>query len=64
MMEKITLVSEDLIRRGITPVLLCAPILRIYLKRLIDRFMSDLVVLSYNEIEQNIEVEVVGMVAV
>ena len=64
MIDKIALVSDDLIRRGITPVLLCAPILRIYLKRLIDRFMADLVVLSYNEIEQNIEVEVVGMVAV
>ncbi|MGI5880156.1 MAG: flagellar biosynthesis protein FlhA [Syntrophomonadaceae bacterium] len=64
MIDKIALVSNDLIRKGITPVLLCAPILRIYLKRLIDRFMADLVVLSYNEIEQNIEVEVVGMVAV
>lgn len=64
MIDRITLLSDDLIRRGITPVLLCAPILRIYLKRLIDRFMADLVVLSYNEIEQNIEVEVVGMVAV
>ncbi len=64
MIDKIALVSNDLIRKGITPVLLCAPILRIYLKHLIDRFMADLVVLSYNEIEQNIEVEVVGMVAV
>lgn len=60
--DRVSRYHEDLIRRGTTPIILCAPILRIYFKRLLDRFMSDLVVLSYNEIDSNVQVEVVGMV--
>jgi len=59
---KVSHYHEDLIRKGTTPIILCAPILRIYFKRLLDRFMSDLVVLSYNEIDSHVQVEVVGMV--
>lgn len=54
---------ENLVQRGVTPVVLCAPILRIYFKRLVERFIPNLVLLSYNEIEPGVEVEVVGMVA-
>jgi len=61
--DKVSHYHEDLIRRGTTPIILCAPILRIYFKRLLDRFMTDLVVLSYNEIDSQVQVEVVGMVS-
>ncbi|MGI6486865.1 MAG: flagellar biosynthesis protein FlhA [Syntrophothermaceae bacterium] len=54
---------EDLLQRGVTPVVLCAPVLRIYFKRLIERFIPEQVVLSYNEIDRGVEIEVVGMVA-
>jgi flagellar biosynthesis protein FlhA len=60
--DKVAHYHEDLIRKGTTPIILCAPILRIYFKRLLDRFMSDFVVLSYNEIDSQVQVEVVGMV--
>lgn len=60
--DKVSRYQEDLMRRGTTPVILCAPILRLYFKRLLDRFISDLVVLSYNEIDTHVQVEVVGMV--
>lgn len=60
--DKVSRYQEDLMRRGTTPVILCAPILRLYFKRLLDRFVSDLVVLSYNEIDTHVQVEVVGMV--
>lgn len=63
LIDKVSRYHEDLIRRGTTPIILCAPILRIYFKRLLDRFMTDLVVLSYNEIDSNVQVEVVGMVS-
>lgn len=54
---------EQLSRTGMMPILLCAPVLRIYFKRLIERFLPHLVVLSYNEIEPGIDVEVIGMVS-
>jgi len=62
LINKVSHYHEDLIRKGTTPIILCAPILRIYFKRLLDRFISDLVVLSYNEIDSHVQVEVVGMV--
>jgi flagellar biosynthesis protein FlhA len=63
MMDKLSLYYEDLSNKGITPVLLCAPVLRLYLKRLVERFIPHLLVLSYNEIDTGISVEVVGMVS-
>jgi len=63
MIDKLAKQYEDWSQRGITPVVICAPILRLYFKRLIERFISNLVVLSYNEIDSNINVEVIGMVS-
>ncbi len=63
MLDGLSLQYQELMKKGITPVVLCAPILRIYFKRLVERFISSLVVLSYNEIDNNIGIEVVGMVS-
>lgn len=62
-MEKLTHYYQTLTSQGITPIILCAPVLRIYFKRLVDRFISNLVVLSYNEIDSDVNVEVIGMVS-
>jgi flagellar biosynthesis protein FlhA len=63
MIDKLSNQYEELSQRGITPIIICAPILRLYFKRLVERFISNLVVLSYNEIDSNINVEVIGMVS-
>lgn len=63
MIDKLSRQYEDLSQRGVTPIVICAPILRLYFKRLVERFISNLVVLSYNEIDSNINVEVIGMVS-
>jgi len=63
MIDKVAAQNENLQHRGLSMVILCAPVLRIYFKRLVDRFIPNLVVLSYNEIEPDINVEVMGMVA-
>ncbi len=63
MMDRLSMYYEDLNNKGITPVLLCAPVLRLYLKRLIERFIPHFLVLSYNEIDSGISVEVIGMVS-
>ncbi|MFA1820659.1 flagellar biosynthesis protein FlhA [Virgibacillus oceani] len=47
-----------------TAVVLCSPAIRMYLKQLIERFMPQVVVLSYNELEPNIQVQSVGVVNV
>ncbi|MBC7075985.1 MAG: flagellar biosynthesis protein FlhA [Syntrophomonadaceae bacterium] len=61
--DRLSRYCEDLTQKGITPVILCAPILRIYFKRLVERFVTNLVVLSYNEIDSDADVEVIGMVS-
>ncbi|HWP98600.1 MAG TPA: flagellar biosynthesis protein FlhA [Syntrophomonadaceae bacterium] len=62
MIDKLMFHYEDLTRKGVTPIVICAPVLRLYFKRLVDRFISNLVVLSYNEIDSSANVEVIGMV--
>lgn len=63
MIDKLQSQVERLNRNGSSPVLLSAPVLRIYLKRLLERFIPGLVVLSYNEIEPGVDIEVIGMVS-
>lgn len=47
-----------------TAVVLCSPAIRMYVKQLIDRFLPQIVVLSYNELEPDIQVQSVGVVNV
>jgi flagellar biosynthesis protein FlhA len=63
MIDKLIAQHENLMRQGLSTIVLCAPVLRIYFKRLLDRFIPDLIVLSYNEIEPDVNVEVMGMVS-
>jgi len=44
------------------PVILTSPIVRIYFKRLLDQFQTNLTVLSFNEIDANIQIQAIGMV--
>lgn len=61
--DKLSMQYERLGQSGIVPVIICAPVLRIYFKRLLDRFIPNIVVLSYNEVESGVEVDVIGMVS-
>ncbi len=47
---------------GRTPIIITSPIVRIYFKRLTEDYYRDLVVVSYNEVESNVELQSVGMV--
>jgi len=44
------------------PVILTSPIVRIYFKRLIDQFLPNLTVLSFNEIDTNIQIQAIGII--
>jgi len=60
--EEINEQMAKVINMGKTPIIVTAPIVRIYLKRLTEKAFKDLVILSFNEIE-DVEVESVGMVS-
>lgn len=47
---------------GKTPIVITSPIVRMYFKRLTEDYFKDLIVVSYNEIDSNIELQSVGMV--
>ncbi len=47
---------------GKNPIVITSPIVRMYFKRLTEDYYQDLIVVSYNEIENNIELQSVGMV--
>ena len=47
---------------GKNPIIITSPIVRMYFKRLTEDYYRDLIVVSYNEIESNVELQSVGMV--
>ena len=55
-------VAEKMLTLGIVPMVLTSPVVRLHFKKLTEQIMPDLVVLSYNEIEQNVEIFSDGVV--
>ena len=55
---------QKLTNIGEQPIILTAPIVRLYFKRLTEQLTRDLIILSYNEIEPTVEVQSVGMVSI
>ncbi|MFY0759026.1 flagellar biosynthesis protein FlhA [Metabacillus dongyingensis] len=60
--ESIAKEIEQLALQEQSPILLCSPAVRMYVRQLIDRYFPQLPVLSYNELEANVEVQSVGVV--
>ena len=56
-MQKLTSIGEQ-------PIVLTAPIVRLYFKKLTEQMTRDVIVVSYNEIESNVEVQSVGVVGI
>jgi len=53
---------EQLSMQEINPIIICSPAVRMYIKQLIERYLPDIPVLSFNELETNVEVQSVGVV--
>lgn len=47
-----------------SPVILCSPAIRMYLRQVTERYFPQIPVLSYNELEASIEVQSVGVVEI
>ena len=52
---------EDL---GKNPIIITSPIVRMYFKRLTQDYFKDLIIISYNEVESDVELQSVGMVTI
>lgn len=66
--QKIIQATESEVKKledmGRNPIIVTSPIVRMYYKRLTQDYLKDLIVISYNEIESNVELQSVGMVSV
>lgn len=49
---------------GKNPIIITSPIVRMYFKKLTQDYFKDLIVISYNEIDSNVELQSVGMVTI
>ncbi|MBQ3792984.1 MAG: flagellar biosynthesis protein FlhA [Lachnospiraceae bacterium] len=61
-MDSVMRESEKLEQMGRNPIVVTSPIVRAYFKRMTEEYKKDLIVVSYNEIESNVELQSVGMI--
>jgi flagellar biosynthesis protein FlhA len=55
---------EKVTSQGKTPIVLTSPLVRRKFKRMIEQIAGDLTVLSYGEVEQNVEIHAEGIITV
>jgi flagellar biosynthesis protein FlhA len=62
LIDKLSSLIQQMISKGLPPVVLCSPHLRLGFRRFFESSFSDLAVLSYNEIPNRVEIQNSGMV--
>ena len=62
-MESVTVQVEKVKELFIQPIVLASPIVRLYFKLLIDQFHPQLTVLSFNEIDTDIQIQAIGSIS-
>jgi len=60
--QRIAEQAQQLQASGVQPVLLTSPAIRMYIRQFLERYLPDLTILSYNELEPDIEIQSVGVV--
>ena len=54
--------AKKLEEMGRNPIVLTSPIVRIYFKKLSEDYIKDLIVVSYSEVDSNVELQSVGII--
>jgi flagellar biosynthesis protein FlhA len=58
--------TSDEVKRSISlghrPVLLCSPVVRRHLRKLLERFLPDVAVISHNELSNSLEIRSIGII--
>jgi len=52
---------EIFVDKGLQPVVLCSPNVRIYLRKILEKFFPNIIVLSHNEITRDVNIKSLGM---
>ena len=55
--ERVSLMEQS-------PIILCSPAVRMYLRQMTERYFPQIPIFSYNELESSVEVQSVGVVNV
>lgn len=55
---------EKVVTQGLSPLVLCSPALRPFLRRLLEKALPQLAIISYNELMPRVEVQSVGIVSI
>ncbi|MGN0368570.1 MAG: flagellar biosynthesis protein FlhA [Wujia sp.] len=55
---------QKLESKGDAPIVVTSPIVRMYFKKLTSEYLRDLIVISYNEIDSNVELKSVGVITI
>ncbi len=59
-------VTSDEVKRAVSlgyrPVLLCSPVIRRHLRKLLERFLPDVAVISHNELSNSLEIRSIGII--
>ncbi|MFC4802134.1 flagellar biosynthesis protein FlhA [Neobacillus sp. GCM10023253] len=53
---------QQVVNVGIQPIILTSPAIRMYLKQIVERINADMPVISFNELESDVEVQNIGVV--
>ncbi|WP_442599516.1 flagellar biosynthesis protein FlhA [Neobacillus sp. D3-1R] len=61
-LETIAVQVEQLSLMEQSPIILCSPAVRMYVRQLTERYFPQVPILSYNELESSVEVQSVGVV--
>ncbi len=63
-MSSVEVEIQKLESLGKSAIIITSPIVRMYFKKLTEDYFRDLIVVSYNEVETNVELQSVGMVTI
>lgn len=56
--------TRKMVGKGHHPVILCSPMVRRHLKKLLDRFMPEVAVISHSELGQTLEIQSAGVIRI
>ncbi len=62
LIQAVNVEIKNIINMGMHPVILCSPMIRRHLRKLLERFLPEVAVLSHNELSGHLEIKSVGMI--
>jgi len=63
-MQKIQDIAGEFMKRGLQPIIMCSPNIRVHFKKIVDRFFPNITVLAHNEITRDANITSFGMVEI